>query len=167
MSDLQIVTGISILLSGYAQLRCGLSTYHWQDALSPDLHYSDSQQADHGLGSLLLQPYTHVMPDLSAKPLAPISRPKTVAVDRDADHCWPALHRYAPDFQLQHLKDVSKPLHVPPSTCGSDNLLLSSWPHESRPSRRRKNCRLHDTPRCGIFLPLDTAVRVGLNRCPC
>jgi hypothetical protein len=30
MSDLQIVTGISILVSGYAQLRCGLSTYHWQ-----------------------------------------------------------------------------------------------------------------------------------------
>jgi hypothetical protein len=30
MSDLQIVTGISILISGYAQLRCGISTYHWQ-----------------------------------------------------------------------------------------------------------------------------------------
>lgn len=29
MSDLQIVTGISILVSGYAQLRCGLSSYHW------------------------------------------------------------------------------------------------------------------------------------------
>jgi hypothetical protein len=30
MSDLQIVTGVSILISGYAQLRCGVSTYHWQ-----------------------------------------------------------------------------------------------------------------------------------------
>jgi hypothetical protein len=30
MSDLQIVTGISILVSGYAQLTCGLSAYHWQ-----------------------------------------------------------------------------------------------------------------------------------------
>jgi hypothetical protein len=30
MSDLQILTGISILISGYAQLRCGLSCYHWQ-----------------------------------------------------------------------------------------------------------------------------------------
>jgi hypothetical protein len=30
MSDLQIVTGVSILVSGYAQLTCGLSAYHWQ-----------------------------------------------------------------------------------------------------------------------------------------
>jgi hypothetical protein len=30
MSDLQIVTGISILVSGFASLRCGLSAYHWQ-----------------------------------------------------------------------------------------------------------------------------------------
>lgn len=30
MSDLQIVTGISILISGYVQLRCGLSVFHWQ-----------------------------------------------------------------------------------------------------------------------------------------
>jgi hypothetical protein len=30
MSDLQIVTGISILVSGYVQLTCGLSAYHWQ-----------------------------------------------------------------------------------------------------------------------------------------
>jgi hypothetical protein len=30
MSDLQILTGISILISGYVQLRCGLSCYHWQ-----------------------------------------------------------------------------------------------------------------------------------------
>ena len=29
MSDLQIVTGLSILISGFAQLWCGLSTYHW------------------------------------------------------------------------------------------------------------------------------------------
>jgi hypothetical protein len=29
-SDQQLVTGISILVSGYSQLRCGLSTYHWQ-----------------------------------------------------------------------------------------------------------------------------------------
>jgi len=30
MSDLQIVTGLSILISGFVQLRCGLSAYHWQ-----------------------------------------------------------------------------------------------------------------------------------------
>lgn len=30
MSDLQILTGISILISGFIQLRCGLSAYHWQ-----------------------------------------------------------------------------------------------------------------------------------------
>ncbi|KAF2472365.1 uncharacterized protein BDR25DRAFT_283776 [Lindgomyces ingoldianus] len=30
MSDLQILTGTSILISGYAQLKCGLSAYHWQ-----------------------------------------------------------------------------------------------------------------------------------------
>lgn len=29
MSDLQLATGIGILISGYAQLRCGLSCYHW------------------------------------------------------------------------------------------------------------------------------------------
>jgi hypothetical protein len=30
MSDLQIVTGISILVSGYSLLICGLPAYHWQ-----------------------------------------------------------------------------------------------------------------------------------------
>ena len=30
MSDLQILTGLPILISGYSQLRCGLSVYHWQ-----------------------------------------------------------------------------------------------------------------------------------------
>jgi hypothetical protein len=30
MSDLQILTGFSILISGYVQLRCGLSAFHWQ-----------------------------------------------------------------------------------------------------------------------------------------
>jgi hypothetical protein len=30
MSDLQILTGISILISGFAQLRCGISCYHWR-----------------------------------------------------------------------------------------------------------------------------------------
>ncbi|KFY46930.1 hypothetical protein V495_02160, partial [Pseudogymnoascus sp. VKM F-4514 (FW-929)] len=29
MSDVQIVTGIAILASGFAQLNCGLSIYHW------------------------------------------------------------------------------------------------------------------------------------------
>ncbi|KAL3434218.1 hypothetical protein BDV09DRAFT_204893 [Aspergillus tetrazonus] len=29
MSDLQLATGTAILISGYAQLRCGLSSYHW------------------------------------------------------------------------------------------------------------------------------------------
>ena len=29
-SDLQVVTGISILISGYVQIRCGLAAYHWQ-----------------------------------------------------------------------------------------------------------------------------------------
>ncbi|KAL5337453.1 hypothetical protein BJX70DRAFT_399589 [Aspergillus crustosus] len=30
MSDQQLVTGIAILISGYSQLSCGLSLYHWQ-----------------------------------------------------------------------------------------------------------------------------------------
>jgi hypothetical protein len=30
MSDLQILTGLSIVISSYSQLRCGLSVYHWQ-----------------------------------------------------------------------------------------------------------------------------------------
>lgn len=30
MSDQQLVTGLAILISGYSQLRCGLSFYHWQ-----------------------------------------------------------------------------------------------------------------------------------------
>jgi hypothetical protein len=30
MSDLQLVTGFTILINGYTQLPCGLSTYHWQ-----------------------------------------------------------------------------------------------------------------------------------------
>lgn len=30
MSDLQIVTGLSILVSGFTQLRCSVSAYHWQ-----------------------------------------------------------------------------------------------------------------------------------------
>ena len=30
MSDIQILTGSSILISGYLQLYCGLSAYHWQ-----------------------------------------------------------------------------------------------------------------------------------------
>jgi hypothetical protein len=29
MSDMQIVTGFSILISGLVQLKCGLATYHW------------------------------------------------------------------------------------------------------------------------------------------
>jgi hypothetical protein len=30
MSDLQLITGTSILISGYAQLRCGIRAFHWQ-----------------------------------------------------------------------------------------------------------------------------------------
>jgi hypothetical protein len=30
MSDLQLITGLTIMLSGFLQLNCGLSTYHWQ-----------------------------------------------------------------------------------------------------------------------------------------
>lgn len=30
MSDQQLVTGLAILISGYSELRCGLSFYHWQ-----------------------------------------------------------------------------------------------------------------------------------------
>lgn len=30
MSDLQMLTGISILISGYVQLKCGLSCFHWE-----------------------------------------------------------------------------------------------------------------------------------------
>jgi hypothetical protein len=29
MSDLQILTGLSILISGFIQMRCGISRYHW------------------------------------------------------------------------------------------------------------------------------------------
>jgi hypothetical protein len=29
-SDEQLVTGIGILVSGYTQINCALSTYHWQ-----------------------------------------------------------------------------------------------------------------------------------------
>jgi hypothetical protein len=30
MSDQQIITGIALLGSGFSQLRCGISAYHWQ-----------------------------------------------------------------------------------------------------------------------------------------
>jgi hypothetical protein len=30
MGDLQLITGLAIIISGFAQLRCGISTYHWQ-----------------------------------------------------------------------------------------------------------------------------------------
>lgn len=30
MSDLQLITGLAIISSGFAQLRCGISAYHWQ-----------------------------------------------------------------------------------------------------------------------------------------
>lgn len=30
MSDMQLATGIAILISGYSQLHCGLSCYHWK-----------------------------------------------------------------------------------------------------------------------------------------
>jgi hypothetical protein len=30
MSDLQLLTGLAIMISGFAQLPCGISTYHWQ-----------------------------------------------------------------------------------------------------------------------------------------
>ncbi|KAF2113284.1 hypothetical protein BDV96DRAFT_601462 [Lophiotrema nucula] len=30
LSDLQLVTGLAILVSGYSQLNCGLTAYHWQ-----------------------------------------------------------------------------------------------------------------------------------------
>lgn len=30
MSDQQLVTGLAILISGYSQLHCGVSSYHWQ-----------------------------------------------------------------------------------------------------------------------------------------
>lgn len=33
MADLQLLNGLSILVSGYSQLRCGLATYHWQKLL--------------------------------------------------------------------------------------------------------------------------------------
>ncbi|KAF2828419.1 hypothetical protein CC86DRAFT_380367 [Ophiobolus disseminans] len=29
MSDFQLITGLAIMISGYARLRCGLSAYHW------------------------------------------------------------------------------------------------------------------------------------------
>ncbi|CAO2649903.1 Nn.00g011950.m01.CDS01 [Neocucurbitaria sp. VM-36] len=30
ISDFQLIAGLSTLISGFAQLRCGISTYHWQ-----------------------------------------------------------------------------------------------------------------------------------------
>jgi hypothetical protein len=30
LSDTQLVTGLAILISGYSQLNCGISAYHWQ-----------------------------------------------------------------------------------------------------------------------------------------
>ena len=30
LSDAQLVTGLAILISGYSQLNCGISAYHWQ-----------------------------------------------------------------------------------------------------------------------------------------
>jgi cytochrome c oxidase subunit IV len=30
LSDAQLVTGLAILISGYSQLKCGISAYHWQ-----------------------------------------------------------------------------------------------------------------------------------------
>jgi hypothetical protein len=33
MSDLQLLTGLSLLASGYSQLPCGLSAYHWEKVL--------------------------------------------------------------------------------------------------------------------------------------
>lgn len=30
MSDLQLITGLAIISSGFAQLHCGISAYHWQ-----------------------------------------------------------------------------------------------------------------------------------------
>ncbi|KAF2652561.1 hypothetical protein K491DRAFT_718788 [Lophiostoma macrostomum CBS 122681] len=30
MSDIQTISGLSILISGFSQLRCGLASYHWQ-----------------------------------------------------------------------------------------------------------------------------------------
>lgn len=34
MSDLQLLTGLSILISGYTQIQCGISTYHWKILVS-------------------------------------------------------------------------------------------------------------------------------------
>lgn len=30
LSDTQLVTGLAILIAGFSQLSCGISTYHWQ-----------------------------------------------------------------------------------------------------------------------------------------
>ena len=30
LSDTQLVTGLAILIAGYSQLNCGISSYHWQ-----------------------------------------------------------------------------------------------------------------------------------------
>jgi hypothetical protein len=34
MSDFQLLTGLSVLVSGYTQLRCGLAIYHWERILN-------------------------------------------------------------------------------------------------------------------------------------
>lgn len=30
LSDLNLVTGLGLLIAGYSQLSCGISAYHWQ-----------------------------------------------------------------------------------------------------------------------------------------
>lgn len=42
LCDLNLVTGIAILIAGYTQIGCGISAYHWQ-ILSKDPHVKISK----------------------------------------------------------------------------------------------------------------------------
>ncbi|KAF2712528.1 hypothetical protein K504DRAFT_206294 [Pleomassaria siparia CBS 279.74] len=51
MSDIQLLAGLSILISGFTQIRCGLSAYHWQKLVP----------------SLVCKHHTPLLLDLSSK----------------------------------------------------------------------------------------------------
>lgn len=57
-ADIQIITGVAILVSGFSSLRCGLSTYHWQ--LVVDLAWFSS--VTHLSALTFLRHYLHNRP---------------------------------------------------------------------------------------------------------
>lgn len=55
MSDTQIVTGLAILASGFSQIRCGLSMFHWQIVV----YLAWFSSATHLTTMTFLRRYTH------------------------------------------------------------------------------------------------------------